>query len=116
FGAEVVERGNDLSSDLITLDPVVIHAHKVMEERHDVSYDIVITVQPTSPLVSSSDIERTKELFEQDENIETVLSVVDDRHLRWEKINEKIVPAYKARVNRQLLAPMYRETGAVIAC
>lgn len=116
FGAQVVQRGEDLSSDLITLDPVIIHAHKMMEERDGVSYDVVLTVQPTSPLITPDDIEKAIDFFEQGSDVDTVLSVVDDRHLRWENDNGKLKPAYQARVNRQLLPPMYRETGAVIAC
>ncbi len=51
-----------------------------------------------------------------DRNIDTVISVVDDRHLAW-TINEdgKYVPKYEKRINRQYLPSEFRETGAIFA-
>ena len=41
--------------------------------------------------------------------------MVDDRHLGWQiDAQGKPTPDYKARVNRQLLPPQFRESGAII--
>lgn len=116
FGAEVILRGEDLSSDSITLDPVICDAVKKIEDRHNKKFDLIITVQPTSPLVKNTDIENCIDIFLNNKNIETVISVVDDRHLRWRVENNKALPDYERRVNRQSLPLAYKETGAVIAC
>lgn len=50
-GAQVIERGADLSADFVTLDPVVYHAKRQAEQRLGVVFDVVITMQPTSPLL-----------------------------------------------------------------
>ncbi|MHA3684248.1 cytidylyltransferase domain-containing protein [Leucobacter sp. HY1910] len=77
--------------------------------------DPVLTVQPTSPLLKASTIRAAIELF-ADPHVRSVLTVADDQHLRWRADDAgNIVPAYAARVNRQLLPLEYRETGGVIA-
>ncbi|WP_026640771.1 cytidylyltransferase domain-containing protein [Bordetella petrii] len=116
FGAEVLMRDASLAADQVTLDPVVVSAATQAERRYGQQYDIVITVQPTSPLVQATDIERALALFSAHPDADTVLSVVDDRHLRWTLRDGQPVPDYAARVNRQQLPPSFRETGAIIAC
>ncbi|OPK10881.1 cytidylyltransferase domain-containing protein [Pseudomonas sp. VI4.1] len=115
FGANIIMRPQSLAIDSATLDPVIAHATEAAEKKYNEHYDIIITVQPTSPLVLPIDLEHALDFF-RNTSVDTVLSVVDDRHLCW-TINEgKPQPTYTARVNRQQLPKNYRETGAVIGC
>jgi len=116
FGASIIKREPSLATDDVPLDPVIISAVATAQSTYGEIYSHIITVQPTSPLVQSSDIEEALALLNKNNSADTVLSVVDDRHLRWTLDNGRPVPAYTARVNRQLIPPTYRETGAVIAC
>jgi len=116
LGADVLRRPAELATDAVTIDPVVVHTADRAEQEWREEYGIVITVQPTSPLIGSHDIEAAIELFAGDGNLETVISAVDDRHLRWRSVAGRVVPEYAARVNRQQLPPVFRETGAIIAC
>lgn len=116
FGARVIMRPENLADDATTLDPVIKHAVEEVEALDGCRFDLVITVQPTSPLIRSTDIERCLDLFHHNQGIESVLSVTDDRHLCWTIENGKPVKSYRERVNRQRLPENYRETGAVIAC
>lgn len=111
YGCETVARGERLSADAVTLDPVVYDAVLQMEERKRYSYDVVITMQPTSPLMQLSTLEGALKEF-LDGSAETMISVVNHPHLSWSKMNGKIVPNYKERLNRQQLPPDYMETGA----
>ena len=115
FGAEVVMRPATLAGDAITLDPVIEHAVREVSETKTLDWDYVLTVQPTSPLITGFDIDQAMRKF-VDSGCDTVLSVVDDRHLCWTVENGKPVPEYGRRVNRQELKPRFRETGAMIAC
>lgn len=115
FGADVVLRGENLSSDNITLDPVIVDALIQCEKKYNESYKNIVTIQPTSPLVRANDIEGAVSLLESGQ-FNTVLSVVDDRHLCWTVEDENVFPTYTKRVNRQQLPPNYKETGAIIAC
>ena len=45
-------RPDHISSDEVPLDPVIHYTVEKIEEELDESYDIVVTVQPTSPLLS----------------------------------------------------------------
>lgn len=76
--------------------------------------DIVLTLQPTSPLLPGSAIAQAAEIL-SGEGAASVLTVTDSRHLEWTRdADGNPVPAYEARVNRQSLPARYRETGGVI--
>ena len=115
FGASVIRRPDALATDEVPLDPVILHAVEEAEMRWGETYEHVITVQPTSPFITSADIHRAIAHLEEG-NVDTVLSAVDDRHLRWQETSAGLVPDYAERVNRQQLPLTYKETGAVIAC
>ena len=116
FGADVLMRPKKLGSDATTLDPVIAHATEQIEQQWNEQYDIVLTVQPTSPLLRTDDIDDALQCFANSQLVDTVLSVVDDRHLCWTIENEQPKPTYSARVNRQQLPALFKETGAIIAC
>ena len=82
FGASVVRRSEELSTDEVLLEPVIYDAMVQKEKLAFDEYDIVITLQPTSPLIRTSSLDAVIEKFE-DFSVDSVLSVVDDRHLSW---------------------------------
>ena len=116
FGASVIRRSEELSGDEVPLDPVVYDAMVRKEKLAFDEYDIVITLQPTSPLLKSSTLDRAIEKFE-DFAVDSVLSVLDDRHLSWgyDEANQRYFPNYIERKNRQYLPKDFRETGAILA-
>ena len=116
FGASVVRRSSELSSDEIPLDPVIYNAMVQKEKLAFDEYDIVITLQPTSPLIKTKTLNCAIEKFE-DFSIDSVISVVDDRHLNWgyDDSNQSYFPLYSQRVNRQFLPKSFKETGAILA-
>ena len=116
FGASVIRRSEELSSDDVALDPVVYDAMVQKEKLTFDEYDIVITMQPTSPLIKVETLDKAIEKFE-DFSIDSVISVVDDRHLNWgyDEKNERYFPLYIERLTRQQLPKSFRETGAFLA-
>src|SRR3990170_1778634 len=115
YGAEVIRRSGELAADSTPLDPVIIHAVKECEARWGERYAVIITVQPTSPLITSAEIDSAIATLASN-GTDTILSVTDDRHLRWVETKDGLAPEYTARVNRQLLPAAFRETGAIIGC
>ena len=115
FGADVLMRPKQLADDVTTLDPVIECAVKQAEEKWKEKYDVIVTVQPTSPLITEKEVNSAIEFLREGSN-DTVLSVVDDRHLRWTIENGRPKPQYTARMNRQQLPANYKETGAIIVC
>lgn len=113
YGAEIIERDESLSSDLVTLDPVVFHAKNCAEKIKNKKYDAVVTLQPTSPLLKTETLDNAIEYFING-NYDTVISVINKPHLSWGMQENKIIPLYKERKNRQELPPQYFETGAFL--
>ena len=115
FGADVIKRSKELAEDNVPLDPVIYDATIKQEEKFNTVYDFVITLQPTSPLLKTSTL--NKAIGKLCEGNDTVISVVDDRHLSWgyDTEDDKFYPLYSKRVNRQYLPEQYRETGSIFA-
>lgn len=112
YGAVPLRRSSSLAQDAVTLDPVIFDAVMQMEEKNGVRYDVVITLQPTSPLLSSATLNGAVEEF-MASDFDTFISAVNKPHLAWTRDeNGNTVPLYKERLNRQQLPPNYLETGA----
>ncbi|MBN1202554.1 MAG: NTP transferase domain-containing protein, partial [Anaerolineae bacterium] len=112
YGAEVIQRPAELAGDRVTLDPVIYHAVEQVEAGGWCP-DVVLTIQPTSPLLRPDTIDRAVRLLVES-GAETVLSVVNDTHLAWTlDADGQGLPLYEARVNRQQLPRRLRETGGV---
>ena len=114
-GARVIRRLDELALDTIGLDAVIINAVEQLEIT-GIQIKRIVTIQATCPLISAHTIDLTCEKHMK-ENLDTVLTVVDDRHLCWgvHKSGE-FHPLYKERINRQQLPPNFRETGGVVVC
>lgn len=107
------ERPVELAGDEVTLDPVVYDAYQYMENTTGIAFDLVITLQPTSPLLRPETIDSAvHELLRED--VDSVISVTDDTHLMWTKKGDKYLPLYSERKNRQWLPKVFKETGAFL--
>ncbi|OQD58670.1 NeuA-like protein [Methanobrevibacter arboriphilus JCM 13429 = DSM 1125] len=116
FGASTIKRSGNLALDDIPLDPVIYDAVKTEEKSCKTIFDFIITVQPTSPLLKTETIDETIEKLYDNFN-DTIISVVDDRHLNWgfDDKEKKYYPLYAERVNRQYLPKTFKETGGIFA-
>lgn len=107
-------RHASLAGDNVTLDPVIFDAVVKMEEAGSAPYDVIVTLQPTSPLLSAATLACGFEAFAAQE-VDSVISVVNAPRLSWTRNdNGEVVPAYEVRRNRQELPPQYVETGAFV--
>ena len=113
FPVYLRERPAELAGDEVTLDPVVYDAYKFIEDKTGIGFDVVITLQPTSPLLKPDTIDSAV-LQLLKENVDSVISVADDTHLMWAKKGDKYLPLYSERKNRQWLPNVYKETGAFL--
>ncbi|WP_346913585.1 glycosyltransferase [Clostridium sp.] len=115
YGTLVVDRDGKFSEDSIPLDPVINDAVGQIEKIKEKKFDIVVTVQPTSPLLRVETLDRAIMNLVDNGMVDTIISVVDDRHLSWTVQDGKSVPKYEKRLNRQYLPKEFRETGAILA-
>lgn len=111
FGAEIIRRPEKLAADNVTLDPVIFHAVGEAERRYGVTYDVVVTMQPTSPSLQKETLDAALDFYFS-HPCDTVISVVNRPHLAWGGEKDHVVPLYRERLNRQLLPAHYQETGA----
>lgn len=113
FGGRIVNRPPELAGDSITLDPVINHAVEEMEAVSHCIYDIVITIQPTSPLLTAQTLDTAIGFFIES-GCDTVLSGVNDPRLSWRLEEGQYIPNYRQRLNRQYLPKELKETGAFV--
>ncbi len=115
-------RPDNLSDDKALSLPVMQHAVDFMESDQGLLYDIVVMLQPTTPLRQAKDIDNAiKLLF--DTNADSVISVVDvEGHhpLRMKRVIDGRLVNYIDQGHedmrpRQELPPVYIRNGAIYA-
>lgn len=112
--ATVHQRSVLTSDDRATLDDVALEVAAWLLNNGASKDDCLFTIQPTSPFLTIESISRAQLLLNESSS---VLSVIDDRHLRWTFDSDgSPTPLYDERVNRQWLPKCYSETGGIIAC
>jgi len=111
----IVKRSKDLADDNTPLDPVIIHAVNIFEKTSKKSFDIIITLQPTSPLLKKSTLDSAIKYFIE-HKCTTLISITEFKHLFWIKKKGKFELFHKKRLNRQYLKPIYLETGGFVIC
>lgn len=114
FGAKIHKRDISIADDKSTLDPVVFACYQHAKKVANKNYDYIITMQPTSPLLKTESLDRAIEQMLSNKDIETIIAAKESTQLSWRKINNKFIPNYEKRVNRQYLTPTYSETGAFL--
>ena len=113
YGMEVVERPEELAGDAVTLDPVIYHAVTASEASKNKTYDIVITMQATSPTLRAVTLQNAVESFISGV-ADTMISAVNEPHLSWGYDGDELTPNYEKRVNRQQLPKHFKETGGFL--
>ncbi len=111
FGAKVHQRDPSIADDQTTLDPVIYACYQQAQRIEDKEYDLIITMQPTSPLLKANSLDAAIDTMVKNASIETMIAAKDDTHLSWRKENKQFLPNYEKRVNRQYLTPTFTETG-----
>lgn len=112
FGAKIHRRDPSIADDRTTLDPVIFAAYMYAKEVERKEYDLIITMQPTSPLLKAHSLQSALAMMIERPAVETLIAAKDATHLSWRKEEGRFIPNYSARVNRQYLTPTYTETGA----
>jgi len=116
------KRPGHLSDDKALSLPVIQHAVEFMESKQGYQYDIVIMLQPTTPLRQTKDIDNTINiLFET--NADSVISVVEVEGyhpLRMKRVVDGhlinyIDQGHEDMRPRQELPPVYIRNGAIYA-
>lgn len=117
YGAEVIERPEELAKDETPTIDVIFHFLEILKMKN-YNPDIIVLLQPTSPLRNAEDIDNAIKLF-LDSDCESVVSVCEAEHPPyWSfKIEEKYLkPLFDKRylrMRRQDLERTYIPNGAI---
>jgi spore coat polysaccharide biosynthesis predicted glycosyltransferase SpsG/2-C-methyl-D-erythritol 4-phosphate cytidylyltransferase len=106
-------RPKELASDIPSLKPVIAHAVAEIEKQGE-RFDVVLVLQATSPFRGGDAIRAAVEKLLQG-GFDSVLSVSEERELRWRAEGETLVPLFDRAGRREEQAPVYKENGAVVA-
>jgi len=122
YGIEVIFRPEELAKDDTPLVDVVIHVLEVLKKKEKYEPDIVILLQPTSPLRSSSDIDHALEIFLENKKSRNCLSLVSVTEVKpsvfWALKIEKgyLRPVFNLKylnMIRQVFPKIYKPNGAL---
>ncbi len=116
FGAEVIDRPQEISGDKATSESALLHALEAIAARHGAEPETVVFLQATSPLRKPGDIDRSIELFRQ-EGADSLISVTraddltiwEQREGEWNSVNFD----YRNRGMRQDRPSQFIENGSI---
>ena len=120
YAAPVLMRPPELAADDTPMVPVIQHALRVLEASGE-KFDVVVVLQPTTPLRQSTDIDDSLRLL-TNTGADTVISVyqVDDHHpARMYRLLDGCLQPYDREPPerlRQSLSPVYHRNGAIYTC
>ena len=111
-----IERPSNLAKDDTPTEPVIIQALEQLEEKE---FDVVLLLQPTSPLRTSEDIDNAYEAFIKSEAT-ALISVTEPKHHPLKSFKKNDEGYLEGLVNdkfpfmpRQELPEVYQPNGAV---
>lgn len=114
FGSQVIMRPSSLALDETPTLPVIQDVVQSLEEK----YDAVMTLQPTSPLRTVENINESIQIFCDDEEADSLVSVVQiDHNFMPEKLMHmegKYLNGSNVVKRRQEMAKLYARNGAAI--
>lgn len=122
YQGEVIMRPAELARDDTPIIPVIKHALQTCEQQYGEVYDLVVLLQPTSPIRQGADIDNVLDILDQHEDCDAVISVVPmqdihparmyrlDADMNMHALDPKLEAA-----RRQDIQPVYYRNGAVYA-
>lgn len=115
YGAEVIMRPMELATDSAPTEPVLEHVVNYLKEVERYEADVIVLLQPTSPLRNSQHIDKALETFFSNK-YNSLLSVCSSHSFLWRVDNKGLYPLnydFQNRPRRQDKEPEYRENGAI---
>lgn len=118
YGVEIVKRPQNLSKDDTPTQPVIHHTLLACNEE----FDLIATLQPTSPLRKAKHIDEAMDLIKKYEDADSLVSVVKVPHnmvpnslmIKKQDFVETLEDANEPILRRQDKSSFYARNGAAI--
>ncbi len=114
YGAEIINRPEELAGDTASSESALIHAVEQIEAT-GVTIDLVVFLQCTSPIRTEKDIDNGIKKVKT-EGADSLLSVSPSHRFLWQEVNgvaKSINYDYRHRHRRQDMQPQYVENGSI---
>lgn len=115
YGAEVVRRPQEISSDTASSESALLHVLGHLEEKEGYRPDLTVFLQCTNPLILPEDIDGAVEMLVND-NADVAFSVTPIHCFLWRNTEDGRVEGInhdeRRRIIRQNRESQYLETGA----
>ncbi len=114
YGAEIIDRPDELASVTASSESALIHAVKQIEST-GIAIDLVVFLQCTSPIRTGTDIDNAIKKIKT-ENADSLLSVSPSHRFLWEEVDgvaKSINYNYRDRPRRQDMQPQSMENGSI---
>ena len=114
YGADIIQRPAHLASDTASSEVALIHALKILEAE-GLHPELIVFLQCTSPLRSSTDIDHAIQQVQQEKS-DSLLSVSPSHRFMWQRVDgiaQSINYDYRQRQRRQDMNPQYVENGSI---
>ena len=122
YGSEVLIRPDFLARDDTPIVPVINYVIEQLYIKSSEKFDIIIILQPTSPIRTGKQLDEVINMFEEDKNLEEVVSVVpmDEIHpARMYNLSKDnfLIPINSdlEKSRRQKLPIVYYRNGCIYA-
>mgnify|MGYP006295609279 CR=1 FL=1 len=115
YGAEVIERPEELATDTATTESALLHSLEYLREVEGIDPDILVLLQCTCPLRRREDLKEPIRKVSEDK-YDSVLSVCEDHKFYWRKGSDTAEPVNyepENRPMRQEVETKYFENGSI---
>ena len=111
----IVKRPEEIASDISSTEDCLIHACKMMISKSNLHYDIIVTLEPTSPLRKKTTIKKATDILNNSE-FDSVMGVVETDSLIGSISNNRFKYLIENQPRRrQERLSLFRESSTIWA-
>lgn len=111
---KTIKRPKKISTDKSQTVEAILHSNKVLNLAN-IFADVIIILEPTSPLRSIKTIKKSVDVFKKNKNIDSLISVIETKALYGKILNNNNFKYNEVNIKRrrQDRIPLYKETGTI---